>query len=160
LSRRCDSSALRARATTRGAAVSTHHHRMCALPAAAAHRSGQRSEVPSHGDRSQAAHVRSALGGPKRGTKHHRRILTEMHILLVRRACQGTPPPEGRSNRHVSQPVAVRLHHPHHTERALRVSASEVKCPPTTRSPVSWPPCESPGAALEWCRSGACLGCR
>jgi hypothetical protein len=95
-----------------------------ALRPADPHRDGQRSQVPRCGGGSRASGPRS-YGRPAQvgGSQHHRRFLTQVGILLVRRTREGIPARGqwGTGIVHDDGPGSVR--HADHTGGALWVSA-------------------------------------
>ena len=90
---RRDCDALRARATTKRNIVFYYPDGMCSLWERTVHPDGQPTALFRNRARRQAAGVRPYGGFQHPGRpQHHRRLLTEIRLLLVRRTCQRIPP--------------------------------------------------------------------
>ena len=95
---RRDCDALRARATTKRSLELHHPNGMRPLRERTAHPDGQPTALFRNRARRQAAGVRPYGGFQHPGRpQHHRRLLTEIRLLLVRRTCQRIPPRAQRS---------------------------------------------------------------
>ena len=115
--------ALRARAPSERVARGHHPDGMLPLLSSHAVRGGLSTRLPRRG-RGRSTGLRPARGVREaERPEHHRRLLTEVGILLVRRTRQGASPQGRRRPRHVSDPEPDGCRHSDHAGRVVRVSA-------------------------------------